>query len=136
MFAQHRLFLDDARHCADGVKHLTTAGDPELARKIAATPPGMAYWTATGPEGNLRTVRVLHGRGRLVGSCEKNEAFRKTQGERPLPHQAGLRRFTSARRRPLAGISGRSEGGAMGKRSNFERVPRDFTQRLQRRCFR
>ncbi len=91
VFAQHRLFLDDARHCADGVKHLTTAGDPELARKIAATPPGMAYWTATGPEGaTCAQCAFFTAGGRLVGSCEKNEAFRKTQGERPLPHQSRL----------------------------------------------
>ena len=87
VFAQYRLW-PDARPCADGMKHLTAVGNPELARKIAATPAGMAFWTGTGPEGaTCVQCGFFTSTGYLYGSCEKNAAFRKAQGEQSPPHE-------------------------------------------------
>ena len=128
LLEQHRLFLDDTG-VADGMKHLTTAGDHELARKIAASPAGMAFGAGTGPEGaTCEQCRFFASTGHLMGACEKNATFRKAQGDRtrrnpgrfPFP-RVQRRAATSRRSNPAPGRIPATKRGVVVMRPNDNR---------------
>jgi hypothetical protein len=83
VFRQNRFqWPAEAAPAQNGAKRLT-AGDPELDRKIAATPDGMAFWSGTGPDGALcEECASFSTTGVLLGFCTQNTAQRKSQGEK------------------------------------------------------
>ena len=87
VFSQYRFSLPVPDPQGLSVRSITHGDDDEFAKKVAASPAGMASWAGTGPLGETcEHCQFFAASDYLRGECKRYVELRKAQGEgKPVP---------------------------------------------------